>query len=118
MFEAENIREWRGQDVVDGDGGKIGTLEAVYVDTVTDLPAFGTVQIGMVGRHRLVFVPFDGATVGPKYVKVRFSKKHVRDAPSIDTEGELEAAAEPAIFEHYEIAYAAGSAGERRLARR
>ena len=46
MFEAENIRDWRGHDVVDPDGHKIGELEAVYVDTGTDLPSFGTVRSG------------------------------------------------------------------------
>ena len=40
MFEAENIRDWRGHDVVDTDGHKIGSLEAIYVDTGTDLPSF------------------------------------------------------------------------------
>jgi hypothetical protein len=44
VFEAGDIREWRGHDVVDADGHKIGELEAVYVDTSTDLPAFGTVS--------------------------------------------------------------------------
>ena len=57
MFEAANIREWRGHDVVDAQGNKIGELEAVYVDTGTDLPSFGTVKVGMPTRHRLVFVP-------------------------------------------------------------
>ena len=50
MFEAADIREWRGHDVVDPDGHKIGELEAVYVDTTTDLPAFGTVIVGMPPR--------------------------------------------------------------------
>ena len=31
MFEAADIREWRGHDVVDPDGHKIGELEAVDV---------------------------------------------------------------------------------------
>jgi hypothetical protein len=31
MFETASIREWRGQDVVDTQGHKIGELEAVYV---------------------------------------------------------------------------------------
>ena len=43
MSEAANIREWRGNDVVDAQGHKIGRLEAVYVDTASDLPSFGTV---------------------------------------------------------------------------
>ena len=47
VFEAGDIREWRGHDVVDLDGHKIGELEAIYVDTSTDLPAFGTVKVGM-----------------------------------------------------------------------
>ena len=65
MFEAENIRDWREHDVVDPDGKKIGLLESVYVDTGTDEPAFGSVRIGMVGRHRLTFVPLDRAVVLP-----------------------------------------------------
>src|SRR5208282_1991470 len=89
MFEAADIREWRGHDVVDASGHKIGELEAVYVDTGTDLPSFGTVKVGMPTRHRLVFVPLDQATVGPGYLKVSFDKKQVKDAPSIDTDGEL-----------------------------
>ncbi|MGH3446722.1 MAG: PRC-barrel domain-containing protein [Nocardioidaceae bacterium] len=118
MFEADDIRDWRGQDVVDTDGKRIGTLEAVYVDTSTDLPAFATVQIGMVGRHRLVFVPLTDATVGPGHVHVRVAKKLAKDAPSIDTDGELPASEEPAVFEHYGLEYTTGLSGERRLARR
>jgi PRC-barrel domain len=118
MFEAENIRDWRGHDVVDADGHKIGELEAIYVDTGTDLPSFGTVRVGMVGRHRLVFVPLDRATVGPGYLKVAFDKKQVKDAPSIETDGELVAADEEAVFKHYGLTYQPGVGGERRLGRR
>jgi hypothetical protein len=118
MSESANIREWRGHDVVDARGHKIGALEAVYVDTATDLPSFGTVTVGMPTRHRLVFVPLDHATVGPRYVKVPFDKKQVKDAPSIDTDGELPAGDEEAIFKHYGLAYEPGADGERRLARR
>jgi hypothetical protein len=33
VFEADDIRDWRGKDV-DVDGSKIGTLEAVYFDAL------------------------------------------------------------------------------------
>jgi hypothetical protein len=118
VFEAADIREWRGHDVVDGGGHKIGQLEAVYVDTGTDLPSFGTVRVGMPTRHRLVFVPLDGATVGPGYLRVRCPKKQVKDAPAIDTDGELLAGDEEAIFKHYDLTYQPGSDGARLLARR
>jgi hypothetical protein len=118
MFEAENIRDWRNHDVIDPDGGKIGQLEAVYVDTSTDKPAFASVLTGFVGRHRLTFVPLAGATVAPGHVRVAYPKKQVKDAFQIDTDGELAAADEPGLFEHYGLTYQPGAGGERRLARR
>ena len=60
MFEAESINAWRDHDVVDREGGKIGSLESIYVDTATDEPFFAGVKVGMIGRHR----PF----VSPKNV--------------------------------------------------
>jgi PRC-barrel domain len=81
MLEASDIREWRGHDVVDTEGRKIGELEAVYVDTSTDQPAFATVRVGLPTRHRLTFVPLAQATVGPGYVRVGFNRKQVKDAP-------------------------------------
>jgi hypothetical protein len=118
MFEAGNIREWLGHEVVAADGHKIGTLESVYVDTASDQPAFATVTVGMPTRHRLVFVPLAGASVGPGYVKVSHPRDQVKSAPAIDTNGELPVADEAAIFAHYDLSYAQGTAGERRLARR
>jgi hypothetical protein len=118
MFEATNIRDWRDHDVVDADGSRIGQLEAVYVDTSTDLPAFASVKVGFIGRHRLTFVPLEGATVAPSHVRVAYLRKQVKDALKIDTDGELAAVDEPQLFEHYGLTYQPGASGERRLARR
>jgi hypothetical protein len=118
VFEAGDIREWRGRDVVGGDGHRIGTLESIYVDTATDQPSFATVTLGLPTRRRLVFVPLIGATVGPGYLRVTHSRDEVRAAPSIGVDGELPAGDEPAVFEHYRLTYTPGSGGERRLARR
>ncbi|MEV0895671.1 PRC-barrel domain-containing protein [Actinoplanes sp. NPDC049802] len=118
MFPAENLRDWRGENVIDPQGDKIGDLEAVYVDTVTDEPAFATVRIGMIGRHRLVFVPLAGATVTPKAVRVGYDKKLVGNAPGIGLDGELQATDEPALFAHYGLPYQVEATGARRLARR
>jgi hypothetical protein len=117
VFEVEDIREWRGHDVVDAEGSKIGELEAIYVDTRTDEPSFATVKTGMLSRSRLVFVPLAGSTVGPGYLKVAYDKKQVKNAPSIETDGELLATDEAAVFSHYELTYDAGE-NERLMARR
>lgn len=118
MFDADDIRDWRNHDVVDQDAAKIGSLEAVYYDTASQQAAFASVQIGMVGRHRLTFVPLGGARVAPDHVRVMVDKKTVKDAPTIETDGELTADEEPALFRYYGIAYTPGASGERRLGRR
>jgi hypothetical protein len=116
MFEAANIRQWRGHDVVDARGHKIGGLKAIYVDTRTGPPSSGTVKAGMPAWHWLVLAPLDRATVSPGYLQVCYNRKHVKDAPSSDTDGELPAAGEEATFRHYGLTYEPGAGGERRLA--
>ena len=51
---------WRGRDLNDANGERIGRLEEVYFDVDTDEPQFGTVKEGWLGRH-LTFVPLVGA---------------------------------------------------------
>jgi hypothetical protein len=119
MADLENVSQWQGQNVIDSDGDKIGKLEDVYVDTETDRPAFGVVQVGVFGRHRWAFVPLDGVTVGPGHLQVRASKKTVKDAPSLEPKGELAKDDEEGIYAHYGMPYSAPSpGGGRRLARR
>ena len=115
MFPAENIRDWRTLNVVDPEGSKIGTLESVYVDTSTDQPFFAAVITGIIGRHKLTFVPLTNATVAPDHIRVTVSKDLAKNAPSIDTDGELSLEDEPAVFGHYGLTY---PPGVRRLARR
>jgi hypothetical protein len=118
MFQAENIRDWRDHSVVDPDGSKIGQLEAVYVDTGTDIPAFASVKTGRARRRKLIFVPLSGATVAPSHVRVTYPKKQVKNAPEMDMDGELAASEEPGLFQYYGLTYQPGASGERRLARR
>ncbi|GAA4793102.1 PRC-barrel domain-containing protein [Actinomycetospora chlora] len=119
MIPAENIRDWRGRPVVDHEGDKVGTLDAVYVDTLTDEAAFVTVRISsLFGKTHLAFAPLNGAVVTPDHLKLAFGRDLVREAPSIDPDGELSAADEPGVFGHYGLDYRTGTLGERRLARR
>ena len=47
---------------------------------------------------------------------MRYAKKQVQDAPGIDTDGELAATDEPAVFAYYGIE--TNTTGGRQLARR
>lgn len=118
MIRIADIREWRTHDVIDAGGHRIGTLEAVYVDTSTDAPAMATVQVGLPTRRHLVFVPLNGAIVGPGYVKVDYDRSLVKKCPWIGTDDVLPAEDEAAVFAHYGLTYQPGANGERQLARR
>jgi PRC-barrel domain len=118
MIHPADIREWRHSDVIDPEGKKIGALEGIYVDTVTDMPSVATIRTGLRSRQRLVFVPVDEATLGPGYVQVAYSKGQVKKAPSIDTDGVLPVGREEEIFMHYDRPYEPGADRGRRLARR
>ena len=118
MFEAGDIREWRGHDVVDSDGHKIGELEAIY-RRHEHRPASIRHRHGRDAYPAPARVrPLAQATVGPGYLKVAHDRKQVKDSPSIGTDSELPAAGEEAIFKHYGLTYQAGTSGERQLARR
>lgn len=114
-----DIAEWRGRDLVDRDGERIGKLEEVYFDVETDEPQFGTVKEGLIGRH-LTFVPLTGMTIGPDNLQVAVSKKQVNDAPNIALQGdELSQADESALYHHYQLNYTPpDTQSGRRLARR
>jgi hypothetical protein len=117
MVALENVSQWQGEDVVDPGGDKIGKMEAVYVDVDTDEPVFGAVQVGMVGKHRWAFVPLAGASAGQDHLQVKADKKLVKDAPSIEPDGELGSDQEPDVYAYYEMSYTPRPSG-RRLARR
>ena len=118
MFDVDDIRDWIGLAVVDQEGSKIGSLEAVYFDTSTDAAAFATVKVGLPGVSKLIFVPLAGARVSPRHLRVLTDKKVAKAAPSIDLDGQLESDAEATVYAHYGLPYERGATGERRLGRR
>ena len=113
------IAEWRGRDLVDSDGERIGKLEEVYFDVETDEPQFGTVKEGFIGRH-LTFVPLTGITIGPDNLQVPVTKEQVSSAPNIALQGgELSQGDESALYHHYQLNYTPPETQSgRRLARR
>ena len=117
MIPVENITEWRGQDVVDPSGDKLGKLEEVYFDGETDEPTFAAVKSGTISKS-LTLVPLERASVGRDYVRVDRAKGEFKKAPSFDTDVELTLDDEAATFRHYGLDYAPAGEGARRLAKR
>ena len=119
MVTHQNIAEWRGKDIVDREGDKIGKLEDVYVDVETDEAIFGTVKEGRIGRH-LTFVPLVGITIGPDNLQAPVSSDQVKGAPEIALDGdELSQRDESNLYHYYELNYTPPKTESgRRLARR
>jgi len=115
----QDLSEWRGSDLVDRDGERIGRLQDVYFDVESDEPQFGTVKEGWLGRH-LTFVPLIGVTVGPGSLQVTATKEQIKSAPNIALEGgELSGEDELTLYHHYQLNYTPlDTASGRRLARR
>jgi len=117
MIPIENLGDWRGQDVVDPNGDKLGKLEELYYDGETDEPAFVAVKSGLVSKS-VTLVPLARASVGRDFVRVDRRKAVVKKAPSFDTDTELSLDDEAATYQHYSLDYTPAGEGARRLAKR
>lgn len=116
MSFIENLKDWQGKDVLDGDGERIGRLTDAYYDAETDIAQFLVIEVGSLRKHR-VLVPAGGLSGSPGHLSVPLTKDVVKDAPTID-DGELSRDAEQRAFEHYGFEYApASTQGGRRLVR-
>ena len=104
-YTREDVLSWRGQDLIDNDGDKVGTIEDIYLDRETDEPEWAVVTTGLFGTKRS-FVPLSNAQTGEDGVRVPFEKALVKDAPKVDPDGELSNQEERALYQHYGRDYA------------
>jgi uncharacterized protein (TIGR02271 family) len=102
--EFTNAYDWRGRTVVDKDGDKIGKLDEIYIDQDTDRPEWAIVNTGLFGG-RSNFVPLEGASPTGEDIRVGYEKSQVKDAPSIDPDGELSQEQEAELYRHYGLNY-------------
>jgi uncharacterized protein (TIGR02271 family) len=101
----EDVLSWRGQDLVDNDGDKIGTIDDIYLDRETDQPEWAVVTTGLFGMKR-TFVPLQDAQPHADGIRVPYEKAAVKDAPKVDPDGELSREEERTLYSHYGRDYA------------
>jgi len=105
--QSQNVLEWRGHDLYDRDGDKIGKIEEIYLDQETDKPEWALVNTGLFGS-KSTFVPIAGADMSEGQIRVPFEKSHVKDAPKMDPNGELSQDEEAQLYEYYGMDYGQG----------
>jgi uncharacterized protein (TIGR02271 family) len=104
MPDLDTIRGWEGRTLVDRDGGRIGTIDAIYLDDHTGQPEWALVNTGLFGT-KASFVPLAQATQTGDDIVVPYDKQLVKDAPRVDPDGQLSEAEERQLWRHYGLDY-------------
>ena len=103
-IDPATLDRWRTLQIVDRDGGTVGSISEFYLDRETRHPTWALVNVGLFGG-RQIFVPLLQATEINDGLQVPYEKGHIKDAPRIDLHGELTPDEEATLFAHYGIEY-------------
>jgi uncharacterized protein (TIGR02271 family) len=103
-LQKDALLQKRGQDLYDRDGDKIGAIEEIYLDAQTGEPEWALVNTGMFGT-KSSFVPLQEADEDGGTLRVPYEKARVKDAPTMDPDGELSQNDESKLYAHYGLDY-------------
>jgi sporulation protein YlmC with PRC-barrel domain len=103
-IEKDRMLQFRGEDLSDRDGEKIGRIEEIYLDADSGEPEWALVHTGLFGSKRN-FVPLADATEVDGKLRVPLEKDTVKDAPGIEPNGQLTKAEEAKLYAHYGLEY-------------
>jgi uncharacterized protein (TIGR02271 family) len=104
MPDIDTVRGWQGHTLVDRDGDRIGSIDAIYLDDRTGQPEWALVNTGLFGT-KASFVPLAQATQTDQEVRVPYDKQLVKDAPRVDVDQHLSEAEERQLWRHYGLDY-------------
>ena len=104
MADIETIRTWEGRTLLDRDGGRIGIIDAIYLDDRTGQPEWALVNTGLFGT-KSSFVPLAQAFQSDHDVLALYDRQLVNQAPRMDPDGQLSEAEERQLWRHYGLDY-------------
>ncbi len=100
----ETVQSWQGRTMVDPTGDKLGKIDAIYLDDETGQPEWATVTSGMF-TATTAFVPLAQAHDMGDSIQVPYDKQQVKDAPSMEADGQLSPDDEAELYRHYGLDY-------------
>ena len=106
----DRVQEFRGEELVDSDGDKIGSIEEIYLDAETDEPEWALVKTGLFGT-KSTFVPLRDASDAGETLRVPYDKATIKDAPKMDADGQLSQHEEAELYRHYGLEYSESRSG-------
>jgi uncharacterized protein (TIGR02271 family) len=120
MPQTSEAYDFRGRNLIDANGDKIGKIDELYYDQEGGQPEWALVNTGLFGSRK-TFVPISAATPAGEDLRVPVTKDVVKDAPRVDVDEELSEQEERKLFDHYGVPYttegtttASGAPGEGR----
>ena len=100
----QDVQSMVGQNMVDRNGDKVGTVEDIYLDQDTRQPEWALVNMGLFGSKQS-FVPLANAQVVEGGLQTAYDKAQVKDAPRAEPDGELSQDEEAQLYHHYGFQY-------------
>jgi uncharacterized protein (TIGR02271 family) len=104
MLDIDTIQRWQGRTMVDLAGDKLGTIDAIYLDDETGQPEWATVTSGLF-TATTAFVPLAQAQDTGDSVQVPYDKDQVKNAPTMQADGNLSQDEEAELYRHYGLDY-------------
>jgi uncharacterized protein (TIGR02271 family) len=104
MVSREQLLGSQGAAVLSQQGDKIGTVQDIYLDNDTNEPEWALVNTGLLGG-RSSFVPLAQATTRGDDIVVPYDKDKVKDAPTMEEDGQLSQQEEAGLYEYYGLSY-------------
>jgi uncharacterized protein (TIGR02271 family) len=98
----DDVKTWRGKNVVGPDGSKIGSLEDIYLDRQTGEPQWAAIKTGLFGTN-VSFAPLEGTSSTGDDLQIGFDKDKIKNAPNIAADGELSVDEERQLYEYYGV---------------
>ncbi|HEV2918962.1 MAG TPA: PRC and DUF2382 domain-containing protein [Actinomycetota bacterium] len=100
----DTVQSWQGRAMVDPAGDKLGKIDAIYLDDETGQPEWATVTSGLF-TAKTAFVPLTQAQDTGDSVRVPVDKQQVKNAPTMDPDGQLSQDDEAELYRHYGLDY-------------
>jgi sporulation protein YlmC with PRC-barrel domain len=100
MIRMEDIRHWKGKDILDTRGEKVGTVKDFYLSKDNYDPEWVIVKRNFLGVGDK-FVPFEAIDWREDHAVTRFDKDLIGDAPGPGFDGKLSDEEEFELYEHY-----------------
>lgn len=111
MISINDIQAVRAASAHSQDGHKVGRVGDVYVDDLTNQPAWVTITAGLFGTKTL-FAPLEGARLDGEHLVLAYDKDTIGNAPAIADSGHISDTEQQALIDYFTTHRAGGPAAQ------